>query len=45
MDRLVTARREHLADLLAEWDPGTEAAGDYLRSAVRDLVPDTRRAS
>lgn len=45
MDRLVAARREHLADLLEEWDPGAEAAGDYLRSAVRDLVPDTRRSS
>jgi hypothetical protein len=43
MDRLVAARREHLADLLAEWDPGTEAAADYLRTAVGELVPDTRR--
>jgi EmrB/QacA subfamily drug resistance transporter len=44
MDRLVTARREHLADLLAEWEPGTEPAADYLRSSVQQLVPDTRRA-
>jgi EmrB/QacA subfamily drug resistance transporter len=43
MDRLVIARREHLADLLAEWDPGTEPAADYLRSSVGELVPDTRR--
>jgi DNA-binding MarR family transcriptional regulator len=42
MDRLVAARRAHLADLLAEWDPGEESATDYLRSAVRDLVSDTR---
>jgi hypothetical protein len=41
MDRLVAARRAHLADLLAEWDPGEENAADYLRSAVRDLVRDT----
>ncbi|HET7190251.1 MAG TPA: MFS transporter, partial [Gemmatimonadaceae bacterium] len=43
MDRLVTARREHLAELLEEWDPGEESAGDYLRTAVRDLVPGTHR--
>jgi hypothetical protein len=42
MDRLVAARRAHLADLLREWDPGEENASDYLRSAVRDLIPDTR---
>jgi EmrB/QacA subfamily drug resistance transporter len=43
MDRLVLARREHLADLVEEWESGTEPATDYLRSSVRDLVPDTRR--
>ena len=43
MDRLVSARRAHLADLLAEWDPGEEDASDYLRTAVRTLVDDTRR--
>jgi EmrB/QacA subfamily drug resistance transporter len=42
IDRLVAARRAHLAELLAEWDPGEENAADYLRSAVRDLVSDTR---
>ena len=42
MDRLVAARRAHLADLLAEWDPGEENAADYLRTSVRDLVSDTR---
>ena len=41
MDRLVAARRAHLADLLAEWDPGEEDAAEYLRSSVRDLVTDT----
>jgi DNA-binding MarR family transcriptional regulator len=44
MDRLVAARREHLADLLAEWDPGTEPAANYLRSSVLELVADTRRS-
>jgi DNA-binding MarR family transcriptional regulator len=44
MDRLVAARRAHLAELLAEWDPGEESAADYLRSAVGRLVPETRRA-
>ena len=43
MDRLVAARRAHLAGLLAEWDPGTEPAFEYLRSSVLELVPDTRR--
>ena len=43
MDRLVAARRAHLAELLAEWDPGEESASDYLRSAVRGLVSETRR--
>jgi EmrB/QacA subfamily drug resistance transporter len=42
MERLVAARRAHLAELLAEWDPGEEDASEYLRSAVRDLVPDAR---
>jgi EmrB/QacA subfamily drug resistance transporter len=42
MDRLMAARRAHLAELLAEWDPGEENAADYLRSAVRGLVSDTR---
>jgi EmrB/QacA subfamily drug resistance transporter len=45
MDRLVAARRAHLAELLAEWDPGEEDAAEYLRSAVRELVPDARRDS
>jgi DNA-binding MarR family transcriptional regulator len=45
-DRLVSARRAHLSELAAEWDPATgENVSDYLRNAVRDLIPDARRAS
>jgi DNA-binding MarR family transcriptional regulator len=45
-DRLVSARRAHLSELAAEWDPTTGATvSDYLRNAVRDLIPDARRAS
>jgi hypothetical protein len=44
LDRLVAARREHLAELAAEWDPTEENdAASYLRGAVNDLVPDARR--
>ena len=46
LDRLVAARREHLAELAEEWDPTHENdAAAYLRSAVKDLVPDARRVS
>jgi hypothetical protein len=46
LDRLVTARRAHLAELAGEWDPTRENdAASYLRNAVRDLVPDARRVS
>jgi EmrB/QacA subfamily drug resistance transporter len=46
LDRLVSARREHLAELAAEWDPSQQKdVAEYLRSAVRDLVPEARRAS
>jgi DNA-binding MarR family transcriptional regulator len=46
LDRLVTARRAHLAELAGEWDANRESdAADYLRNAVKDLVPDARRAS
>jgi EmrB/QacA subfamily drug resistance transporter len=45
-DRLVSARREHLSELAAEWDPAKQGnVSDYLRNAVRDLIPDARRAS
>ena len=44
LGRLVVARRAHLAELAEEWDPTHENdAASYLRSAVRDLVPDVRR--
>jgi DNA-binding MarR family transcriptional regulator len=44
LDRLVAARRAHLAELAAEWDPTNENdAANYLRGAVKDLVPDARR--
>jgi EmrB/QacA subfamily drug resistance transporter len=44
MDRLVAARREHVADLVAEWNAseGGDAAA-YLTSSVRDMVADVRR--
>ncbi len=45
-DRLVSARRAHLSELAAEWDPATGPnVSDYLRNAVRDLIPDARRLS
>jgi hypothetical protein len=44
LDRLVTARRAHLAELVAEWDPRAQRdPEDFLRSAVEEMVPDTRR--
>jgi DNA-binding MarR family transcriptional regulator len=46
LDRLVSARRAHLSELAAEWDPSQEKdVADYLRRAVSDLVPDARRVS
>jgi len=46
LDRLVSARREHLSELAAEWDPAHRAdVADYLRSTARDLIPNSRRAS
>ncbi len=43
LERLVLARRIHLAELAEEWDPTHENdAAAYLRNAVRDLVPDVR---
>ncbi|HMJ19799.1 MAG TPA: MFS transporter [Gemmatimonadaceae bacterium] len=46
LDRLVSARRAHLAELAAEWDPSQQKdVNEYLRGAVRDLVPNARRAS
>jgi hypothetical protein len=46
LNRLVSARRAHLAELAEEWDPTHEdGAAQYLRDAVQDLVPDSRRVS
>jgi DNA-binding MarR family transcriptional regulator len=43
LERLVIARRQHLAELAEEWDPTHENdAASYLRSAVEDLVPNVR---
>jgi EmrB/QacA subfamily drug resistance transporter len=43
LGRLVAARREYLATLVAEWNPGSETAADYLRNSVRDMIADVRR--
>jgi DNA-binding IclR family transcriptional regulator len=46
LERLVSARRIHLAELAEEWDPTHESdASAYLRKAVQDLVPDVRPVS
>jgi EmrB/QacA subfamily drug resistance transporter len=46
LDRLVAARRAHLEELAQEWDPSRQNdAAQYLRDAVRDLVPDVRQVS
>ena len=46
MGRLIEARRAHLADLASDWNPEHESdVAAYLKEAVRDLVPDVRRAS
>jgi EmrB/QacA subfamily drug resistance transporter len=43
LDRIVAARRAHLAELAEEWDPTHQNdAASYLRMAVSDLVPDAR---
>jgi DNA-binding MarR family transcriptional regulator len=44
LERLVLARRAHLADLAEEWNPeGEKDAEVYLREAVKDLIPDVRQ--
>jgi len=44
LERLVLARRAHLADLAEEWNPeGEKDAEAYLREAVKDLIPDVRQ--
>jgi len=44
LERLVLARRAHLADLAEEWNhEGEKDAEAYLREAVKDLIPDVRQ--
>ena len=43
LGKLVAARREYLAGLVAEWNPGSETASEYLRNSVRDMIADVRR--
>ena len=46
LERLVDARRAHLEELAEEWDPShVNDAAQYLREAVRDLVPDVKPAA
>ncbi len=43
LERLVQARREHLEDLAADWDPAHQPdAAEYLRDVVRATIPDVR---
>ena len=43
LDRLVQARREHLEDLAADWNPTDQPdAAEYLREVVRSSIPDAR---
>jgi EmrB/QacA subfamily drug resistance transporter len=45
LDRLVVARRAHLSDLAADWDPGHNPdMAAFLAQAVARVVPDARRA-
>ena len=44
LNRLVAARRAHLADLVREWNVAQgEDAAAYLQTSVRDLIADVRR--
>jgi EmrB/QacA subfamily drug resistance transporter len=44
MDRLVAARRERLAELVAEWKASEDGdAASYLTETVRDMIADVRR--
>ena len=44
LEKLVLARREHLEDLLADWNPAQHPdAAEFLRHAVRESIPDVRR--
>jgi hypothetical protein len=44
MGRLVAARREHLAELVTEWNASDdENAAEYLTDSVRDMIADVRQ--
>jgi hypothetical protein len=44
LGKLLQARRDHLNELAADWNPETNPdAAAYLRNAVREMVPDVRR--
>ncbi|MFL6234938.1 MAG: EmrB/QacA family drug resistance transporter, partial [Thermoanaerobaculia bacterium] len=44
LDRLVSARRAHLSELAADWNPGRDPdLGAFLTQAVARVVPDARR--
>jgi hypothetical protein len=44
LDRLVAARRAHLSELAADWDPGHHPdVAAFLAQAVARVVPDARR--
>jgi hypothetical protein len=45
LDRLVAARRAHLSDLAADWDPGRNPdLAAFLTQAAERVVPDAQRA-
>jgi DNA-binding MarR family transcriptional regulator len=44
LTRLVAARREHLEELAAEWDPRQNPEiVEYLARTAREIVPDVER--
>jgi EmrB/QacA subfamily drug resistance transporter len=44
LGKLLEARRDHLNELAADWNPESDPdAAAYLRNAVREVVPDVRR--
>jgi EmrB/QacA subfamily drug resistance transporter len=45
-DRLVVARREHLSELAADWDPDHHGdAANFLAQVLRRVVPDAHRVA
>jgi len=44
-NRLVTARREHLAEMWPEWSPQKrEDVAEILRNLARELIPETNQS-